>query len=54
MTRSRSWIQRKSDRGVATMLSLLVTSRCGNRTEIEAYEFELQSRAVLGAKMGDG
>lgn len=54
MTRSRSFIQRKSDRGVATMLSLLVTSRQGNRVEIEAYEWELTSRATLGAKMGDG
>lgn len=54
MTRSRSWSQRKHDRGIATMLSLLVTTRIGSRTEIEAYQWELISRATMGAKQGDG
>ena len=54
MIRHRTFVQRKSDLGVATMLSLLYVSRCGNRIEIEAYEWELTSRAAQGAKMGDG
>lgn len=53
MTRSRTWIQRKSDRGVATMLGLLLVSRCGSPTEVIAYEHELTDRAIKGAKQGD-
>lgn len=54
MTRARSTPQRTSDRGIATMLSLLIESRCGSASEIDAYTWELMSRAVLGAKQGDG
>lgn len=53
MTRARTWIQRKSDRGVSTMLSLLVAGR-GPTVEIIALDQELTTRAMLGAKMGDG
>lgn len=53
MTRSRSWLQNKSDRGISTMLGLLLASRCGSPTEVIAYEMELTSRAMQGAKQGD-
>lgn len=54
MTRRRSYYQRNSDRGVATMLGLLLASRCGSPTEVTAYETELTDRAIKGAKQGDG
>lgn len=54
MTRIRTQFQRNSDRGISTMLSLLLVSRCGSPTEIIAYEFELTDRAIKGAKQGDG
>lgn len=53
MTRSRSWIQSKSDRGISTMLGLLLASRCGSPAEVTAYETELTDRAIKGAKQGD-
>lgn len=54
MTRIRTPFQRNSDRGIATMLSLLLASRCGSPSELYAFEFELTMRAIKGAKQGDG
>ena len=54
MTRIRTPFQRNSDRGIATMLSLLLVSRQGSPSELHAYEFELTMRVLEGAKQGDG
>lgn len=54
MTRHRSYYQRNSDRGISTMLGLLLASRCGSPTEVIAYEMELTDRVLKGAKQGDG
>lgn len=54
---TRDFIRDRSDRGVATMLSLLVAGRLENRAEqalmAEALEMELITRAMRGAKQGD-
>ena len=53
MTRHRTATQRNSDRGISTMLSLLLVSRQGSPSELYAFEFELTMRVLEGAKQGD-